>query len=87
MNYPNPFNSSTKIAFYIPQVSQVVIKIYNIQGEFIQELVNQKLETGDHVVNFDASNLSSGIYLCKFEASYQNNSKPYSAVQKLLLLK
>ena len=87
VNYPNPFNSSTKIAFYIPQVSQVVIKIYNIQGEFIQELVNQKLETGDHVVNFDASNLSSGIYLCKFEASYQNNSKPYSAVQKLLLLK
>jgi hypothetical protein len=87
VNYPNPFNAATNIAFYLPQANQVVIKIYDIQGRFVQELTNQQLEIGDHVINFDASHLSSGIYFCKFEVSTQNNSKPYSAVQKILLLK
>jgi hypothetical protein len=86
-NYPNPFNASTKIAFYLAQASQVVIKIYDIQGRFIHELINQQLGIGDHAVNFDASRFASGIYFYKFEAWTPNNSKPYSAVQKLVLIK
>jgi hypothetical protein len=86
-NYPNPFNAETKITFYLPQACGVVIKIYDVQGKLVQELLNQQLETGDHIINFDASYLTSGIYFCKLEASTLNNPKLYSAVQKILLLK
>jgi hypothetical protein len=86
-NYPNPFNASTKIAFYLPQASQVVIKVYDIQGRFVQELINQQFEIGDHAIDFDASRLATGIYFYRFEAWTPDNSKPYSAIQKLLLIK
>ena len=86
-NYPNPFNAETKIAFYLPQASRVVINIYNVQGKIVRELLNQQMETGDYVINFDASYLTSGIYFCKLEASTTNNPRLFSAVQKILLLK
>ena len=86
-NYPNPFNASTRIAFFLPLASQVVIKVYNVQGEFIRELINQQFETGEHDIHFDASYLATGVYFYRLEAWPLNHSKPYSAIQKTLLLK
>jgi hypothetical protein len=62
-NYPNPFNPSTKISFGLPQRSNVVLKVFNALGEQVAELVNGSLEAGTHTYNFDASDLTSGIYI------------------------
>jgi hypothetical protein len=62
-NYPNPFNPSTKISFGLPQRSNVVLKVFNALGEEVAELVNESLEAGTHTYNFDASKLTSGIYI------------------------
>lgn len=67
-NYPNPFNPTTRIDFSIPNESNVKISIYNLIGQKIADIVNSKFAVGKHSVSFDASNLSSGIYLYKIEA-------------------
>ena len=61
--YPNPFNPSTKIAFGLPQRSNVSLNVFNALGEQVAELVNGTLEAGTHTYNFDASDLTSGIYI------------------------
>lgn len=80
-NYPNPFNPSTKISFGLPQRSNVVLKIFNTLGEQVAELVNESLEAGTHSYNFDASSLSSGIYIYTLQTEAGNISK------KMTLLK
>ncbi len=67
-NFPNPFNPSTSIRFGLPWESKVRLTIYTINGELIATLVNRVLPAGQHTVKFDASKLSSGIYLYRFEA-------------------
>ena len=62
-NYPNPFNPSTKISFGLPQRSIAVLKVFNALGQEVAELVNESLEAGTHSFNFDASKLTSGIYI------------------------
>jgi hypothetical protein len=62
-NYPNPFNPSTKISFGLPQRSNVVLKVFNTLGQEVAELANESLEAGTHSYNFDASKLTSGIYI------------------------
>lgn len=62
-NYPNPFNPSTKITFGLPQHSNVVLKVYNTLGEEVVELMNGSLDAGTYTYNFDASDLTSGIYI------------------------
>jgi hypothetical protein len=86
-NHPNPFNTQTKISFFIPQISHVNIKIYNICGEFVQELINQKMESGKHTLDFNASYISAGIYFCQFKARSLIDSKQYRAIRKMLLIK
>lgn len=61
-NYPNPFNPSTSFYFTVKNQSLVKINVYDMKGALISEVVNSELNAGDHVVNFDASSLSSGIY-------------------------
>ncbi len=80
-NYPNPFNPSTTIKYSIPQASNVKLTVYNSLGQKIAELVNGSNEAGNHTVNFNASNLSSGMYFYKIEAS------GFSEVKKMILLK
>lgn len=67
-NYPNPFNPSTKINYSIASAVFVNISVYNLLGEKVAELVNEMKEAGNYEVNFDASQLTSGIYLYKLEA-------------------
>jgi len=80
-NYPNPFNPSTTIQFALPQRSDVKIVVYNILGESVAELVNQNYEAGYYKVNFNASNLASGVYFYRIEAG------DFINVKKLMLLK
>jgi hypothetical protein len=80
-NYPNPFNSSTTIKFFISKTSDVKITIYNILGEKVQELINERKEQGFHEILFAQSNLSSGIYYCNITINKKVVTK------KLLILK
>jgi hypothetical protein len=67
-NYPNPFNPTTTIRYELPTESDVSLKIYDMLGREVAVLVSGRQATGSHEVNFDASHLSSGIYLYKLEA-------------------
>ncbi|MGE5353607.1 MAG: SdrD B-like domain-containing protein [Acidobacteriota bacterium] len=62
-NFPNPFNPSTTINFDIPAAGQYVMKVYNMLGQEVATLVNGELNVGYHSVTFDASKLTSGVYI------------------------
>lgn len=62
-NYPNPFNPSTLIKFAIPQAGEVQLKVYNVLGSEVATLISGYHEAGNYEVEFNAENLSSGIYL------------------------
>jgi hypothetical protein len=66
-NYPNPFNPATKINFSIPKQTQVSLKIFDMLGREVAELVNQQLSPNNYTITFDGSKLSSGIYFYKLE--------------------
>jgi len=80
-NYPNPFNPSTKISFGLPQRSSVVLKVFNTLGEEVAELVNESLEAGTHSYNFDASKLTSGIYIYSLQTDAGVISKKMTLVK------
>lgn len=80
-NYPNPFNPSTIINFTVPSTGVVELSVYNILGQKVATLVNKELSAGSYQYNFDASKLSSGIYVYSIKA---NN---FSATKKMMLLK
>ncbi|MCC6255841.1 MAG: T9SS type A sorting domain-containing protein, partial [Ignavibacteriaceae bacterium] len=80
-NYPNPFNPSTKIRYQLPNESKVVIKIYNILGSEVMELVNSKKEAGVYEAEFNAASLSSGTYIYKISADN------FVQTKKMILLK
>ncbi len=61
-NYPNPFNPTTKIKYSIPKTSNVQLKVFDILGRKVAELVNEEKPAGNYTVNFNASKLSSSIY-------------------------
>ena len=67
-NYPNPFNPKTNIRFDLPKSSYVTLKVYDIAGHEMGDLLSQTMEGGQYSVNFDASYLASGIYFCKLTA-------------------
>lgn len=80
-NYPNPFNPSTIIKFSIPHSEFITLKIYNLLGEEIATLINENLSSGLHEIEFDGSNLRSGIYLYTLQHGSSIISK------KMILLK
>ncbi len=80
-NYPNPFNPETKINYQLPVNSKALLKVYDIMGNEIAVLVNEEKPAGSHSVNFNASQLPSGMYFAKLTA----NGK--SSVIKMSLLK
>jgi hypothetical protein len=86
-NYPNPFNPSTTIRYALPTESKVSLSIFNLLGEQIATLVNTTQSAGYHEVNFNASDLSSGIYLYRISAVSTINSKEFITTKKLMLLK
>ncbi len=80
-NFPNPFNPSTKITFGLPKDARVKLEVYNTLGERIAILLNNKMMAGTHSVDFNASQLSSGIYLYKIDAG------DFQATKKMLVIK
>ncbi len=85
-NYPNPFNPGTKIKFALPVNAKVTVNVYDILGRKVAGLVDKNIEAGRHEVNFNASNLTSGVYIYKIEATGTDGSN-YSNVMKMMLLK
>jgi hypothetical protein len=67
-NYPNPFNPSTTIQFALPARSHVNLSLFNTLGQRVAQLVNEELEAGYHEVQFNAANLSSGVYFYRLQA-------------------
>ncbi len=78
---PNPFNPSTRISYYVPTDANVSVAIYDVSGRLIERLVNERQTAGDHTVEWNASQESSGIYFCRFE------SHGVVETRKLVLLK
>ena len=67
-NYPNPFNPSTKIRFAVPEQAHVRLLVYNMLGQRVSTLLNESKSPGWHDVTFDATGLSSGLYIYRLEA-------------------
>ena len=67
-NYPNPFNPATTIRFNLTEAGNVKLTLFNILGQELKTLVNEFKESGVHTINFDASELNSGMYIYKIEA-------------------
>jgi len=80
-NYPNPFNPNTIISYQLPVSSKVIIKVYDILGDEIATLVNEEKPAGNYEVNYNALQLSSGIYFYKMQAGSFINTK------KMILIK
>ncbi len=80
-NYPNPFNPSTRFQFSLPEVGFSTLKVYNLLGVEVATVVAKELAAGSHTYEWNAGNLSSGIYF------YRLASGSYSETRKLMLMK
>lgn len=80
-NYPNPFNPTTQISYQLPVTAQVRLEIYDMTGRSIATLVNGQVAAGRHTVNFDASGLSSGVYLYRIQAGSTIITKKLTVVK------
>jgi hypothetical protein len=80
-NYPNPFNPVTNIKFSIPKAGFVTLKIYDISGREVAQLVNRNISAGTFNYDFDASGLSTGVYF------YRINADGFTDVKKMMLIK
>jgi hypothetical protein len=80
-NYPNPFNANTNISFSLAEAGNVSLKVYDITGRLVTTLVEGQMDAGEHVVSWDASNVSSGVYFYKLATA------DYSATKSMNLLK
>ncbi len=83
-NYPNPFNEITTIKFGLDQQSEVTLRVFNLLGQLAFESNEFDLPQGTHEINFNASNLTSGIYLYKINA-VGSDGKHYVATKKMIL--
>ncbi len=85
-NYPNPFNPSTSIKFSIPVDSNAKLKLFNMLGQEVAELLNSEISAGIHHIDFNASRLSSGTYFYILEAN-GNNGSNFTSTKKMILMK
>jgi len=80
-NYPNPFNPATVIKYQLPKSSNVKIRVFDLLGQEVAKLVDGNIEAGYHQVEFNGSDLASGLYLYKIEAD------GFTDVKKMMLVK
>lgn len=80
-NYPNPFNPTTMISFSLPQTMNISIVVYNSLGQKVKELVNGTMSAGNHTIEMNGSDLTSGMYF------YRITTPGYSKTMKMMLLK
>ncbi|HMD13789.1 MAG TPA: T9SS type A sorting domain-containing protein, partial [Bacteroidota bacterium] len=87
-NYPNPFNPTTTLRYALPTDSKVTLKIYNVLGQFVATLVNGVMSTGYQSAQWNASNVASGIYFYRIEAtSISDPTEMFTQVRKMVLMK
>ncbi|RCK75844.1 MAG: Cell surface protein [Ignavibacteriae bacterium] len=92
-NHPNPFNPVTNIKFSLPEISYVTLKIYNVLGQELMRIFNRELiDEGIHEVQFDASNLPSGVYFYILDAeplddNYDAKGSVHRDVKKMVIIK
>ncbi|MDQ3021911.1 MAG: T9SS type A sorting domain-containing protein [Bacteroidota bacterium] len=84
-NYPNPFNPTTKVDYDLPYDGQVSIKLFDISGREVANLVNEVKTAGYYTLQFNASNLASGLYFYRITA--QGNSNNFVQTKKMVLVK
>ncbi|QQS36087.1 MAG: VWA domain-containing protein [Ignavibacteriales bacterium] len=84
-NYPNPFNPSTTIAYLIPEDAFVDLRVFDILGKEVFVIKNEYQKAGTYNIVFDGSSLASGVYFYRLNAV--GNTKKFSAVRKLILMK
>jgi len=82
-NYPNPFNPSTQINFSLKAAGMVNLKVYDVLGREVVTLVNDQMTAGEHIVEFDASALASGIYIYRIATA----NGEFNAMKKMVLIK
>ncbi len=80
-NYPNPFNPSTTIKFSVPKDGNAAIKVYDVKGQLVKTLVNQRIIVGNYTVDFNASELSSGVYF------YSLETPDFKETKRMILVK
>ncbi|MGH2575629.1 MAG: T9SS type A sorting domain-containing protein [Ignavibacteria bacterium] len=80
-NFPNPFNPATNIRFDLPKAGLVKITVYDITGKSVGTVVNGNLSAGKYTADFNAENISSGVYFYKIETPY------FSSIRKMIVLK
>ena len=80
-NYPNPFNPSTHVKYSLPQQEQVRLRVFNLLGQVVADLVNEVQPAGNHVTLFEASSLPTGVYFYELRAGL------FREVKRMVLLK
>ncbi len=80
-NYPNPFNPTTLISFELPESAEVRLEVFNMLGQSVAVLVDESMSSGAHTVNFDGSQLTSGVYVYRLRSGNQ------TLIQKMTLVK
>jgi hypothetical protein len=79
-NYPNPFNPQTTIVFNVKELTSVILKIYNINGQLVSTLIDKRMQAGHYEIKFDGSDSASGVYF------YQIKMGKYLSTKKMILL-
>lgn len=80
-NFPNPFNPTTTIAYHLPVNSYTTLRVYDVLGKEVKTLVDEQKMSGNHKIEFDAKNISSGVYF------YTLHTKEFTQTKKLILIK
>jgi len=86
-NFPNPFNAKTTLKYELSQPATITIQVYDLLGQLVSKLAqDERKDAGSHSVIFDASNLSSGIYIYKIQLQF-SNERSLHFIEKMILLK
>ena len=80
-NYPNPFNPSTQIEFYLPYAGELSLEVYNLLGQKVATVTNGLYSSGTHSVTFDASALSSGVYVYTLKSGQHMHSRKFTLIK------